>query len=45
MMQLKLFCLFVSGDVELVFYLTTLFIGKPLRGSLPVLCADSFASN
>ena len=29
----------------MVSYLTTLFLGKPPRGSLPVLSAHSFASN
>ena len=33
------------GHVGTVSYLTTLFLGKPSRGSLPILNAHSFTSN
>ena len=46
---LDYFCLFdlmlyVHGHVCTVIYLTTLFLGKPPAGSLPILSAHSFAS-
>ena len=46
-----MFCLFdlmlyVRGKhFGMVSYITTLFLGKPLGGSLPVLSANSLASN